>query len=178
MTEGIEMTEKIILSNSGNYTVGRAGHKISRICFHRSAVLGDTAVGEGNYFQKHIVKASAGGFIDRSGEWVRTLPDSAHSWSTDEWDEDLITFSIEMCGLNGSPLAPAQIATAIQIIRNDPALKAVPNHRLTLAEIPPRKVGGYENHRDITNSYKQPGMSHVDFISELELAAIMKGVFA
>ena len=173
------MSTPLVESNSANFSVGRQGHNISRIYFHRTGNAGnDTAIGEANYFHSHVLKASAGVFIDADGKIVQSVRDSNTAWAVDQWDENLISFSIEFNGVNGTPLTPKQIATCIAFIKADPLLKAVPNHRLKLAEITPRKVGGYGCHADVTKAYKAPGMSHVDYITEAEITAILKGVYA
>ena len=161
-----------VLANLHNYAKGRQGRAISRICFHRDAILGATAKGEATYFSTHVLDASAGCFIDDKGNICISVPLADHSYSTAEWNEDNIAYSVEFGGLNGSPLTHLQISTFITFVKSSPILKSVPLHRLTLAEIPPRKVGGYECHKDITLSYKEPGMSHVDSISEAEIASI------
>ena len=168
----------LIESNPANFSVGREGKKIIRIYFHRTAVKGDSATGEANYFHSHVLKASAGAFIDLDGSVVQSVRDSNTEWAVDQFDENEISYSIEFCGLNGTPLNEKQILTAISFIKGDPLLKAVPLHRLTLAEIPPRKVAGYGCHADVTHSYKEPQMSHVDAISEAEIQAIFKGLAA
>ena len=168
----------LVESNAGNFTVGRQGHNISRIYFHRTGNAGnDTAIGEANYFHSHVIKASAGCFIDATGAIVQSVRESNTAWAVDNWDENLISYSIEFTGVNGSALTPKQIATCISFIKGDPLLKAVTNHRLTIAEIPPRKVGGYGCHKDVTTAYKIAG-GHTDYISEAELQAILKGVYA
>ena len=170
---------KLIESNSGNFSAGRAGHTITRIYFHRTGNAGnDTAIGEANYFHSHVLKASAGCFIDPTGAIVQSVRDSNTEWAVDQFDENLISYSIEFDGVNGTPLSDKAISTVIAFIRADPLLRAVPNHRLTLKEIPPRKVGGYACHKDVTSSYKAAGMDHVDAISEKEIAQILKGVYA
>ena len=170
---------KLIESNSGNFSAGRAGHTISRIFFHRTGNAGnDTAIGEANYFHSHVLKASAGCFIDPTGAIVQSVRDSNTEWAVDQFDENLISYSIEFDGVNGTPLSAKAIATCIAFIKADPLLRAVPNHRLKLTEIKARKVGGYGCHVDVTNAYKDPGMSHVDHISEAEIAQILKGVYA
>lgn len=168
---------QLIEANAANFTAGRQGHHITRIAFHRTAVKNDTAVGEANYFHTHVLKASAGVFIDLDGTCIQSVPDTSISWSVDEWDENEITFSIEFCGLNLTHLTAKQIASAIALIKGDPLLKAVANHRLAIAEIKPRIVSGYENHHDVTVAYGISG-GHVDQISEGEISAILKGVFA
>lgn len=162
----------IVLANLKNYAKGRQGHAISRICFHRDAVLGASAKGEATYFSTHVLDASAGCFIDANGNICISVSLADHSYSTAEWNEDNIAYSVEFAGLNGSPLTSLQISTFVVLVKSEPLLRAVPLHRLSLAEIPPRKVGGYECHKDITLSYKEPGMSHTDFISEKEIASI------
>ena len=168
----------LVESNSANFSVGRQGHTISRIYFHRTGNAGhDTAIGEANYFHSHVLKASAGCFIDLDGSIVQSVRDNNTSWSVDNWDENLISYSIEFCGVNGSKLSAKQIATAIAFIKADPLLKAVANHRLSIAEIAPRKVGGYGNHKDVTTAYKIAG-GHTDYISEAEIKQILTEVYA
>ena len=168
----------LIESNTGNFSVGRDGHKITRIYFHRTAIKGDTALGEANYFHSHVLKASAGCFIDLDGAIVQSVRESNTSWAVDQFDENEISYSIEFCGLNNTPLTAKQISTVVAFIKGDPLLRAVPLHRLTVAQIKPRKVGGYACHKDVTSAYKDPGMSHVDAITEAEIAQILKGVSA
>ena len=60
------MTDKLIHSHEGNFTHGRTA-KIIRGYFHRTAVKGDTALGEGNFFAKNCVKASFYKVIDLAG---------------------------------------------------------------------------------------------------------------
>lgn len=165
-----------VLANIHNYAQGRQGHKITRICFHRDAVQGATATGEATYFSTHVLDASAGCFIDFWGNICISVPFQDHSFSTDEWNEDNICYSIEFGGLNGSALSQPQITTAVKLIKSSPLLASVPLHRLSLPEIPPRIIPGYECHRDITLSYKEPGMSHVDFITDLEIQSIFSGL--
>ena len=166
-----------ILSNAGNFTQGRNGFKVIRGYFHRTAVKGDTAVGEANYFHNHCVKASAYVFIDLAGVVVVSVPEASIAWAVDEWDENEISCSIEFTGLNGTPLTNLQIAAAIQLIRGDAVLKTIANHRLAIAEITPRKVSGWGNHKDVTTAYNIAG-GHQDAISETEIGAILRGVYA
>lgn len=168
------MGDPLILANAGDFTVGRHGHKVIRICFHRDDVYNATAVGEATYFSKHNLGAGAGAFVDYLGNACQSVPVADHSYSTAQYDEDDIAYSIEIGGKQGSPVLPVQIAKIVQMIKANPILKAVPLHRLTLAEIPPRKVGGYENHKDVTLAYHQAGMTHMDCITEAEMATILK----
>ena len=98
-------------------------------------------------------------------------------WAVDQEDENRISYSIEFTGLNNTKLTPKQIAAAITFIRSIPELKAIANHRLVPAEIPARKVGGWGTHADVTAGYKIYG-GHTDTISPVELAVILKGVYA
>lgn len=172
-------TPPLVESNAANFSVGRDGHKITRIYFHRTGNAGhDTAIGEANYFHSHVLKASAGCFIDVDGSIVQSVRESNTAWAVDQWDENEISYSIEFCGVNGSPLTAKQIASCVAFIKGDAVLKAVPLHRLALSEIKPRKVAGYGCHADVTNAYKDPGMSHVDHITDAEIQAIFKGIQA
>ena len=168
---------QLIESNSGNFSAGRAGHTIIRGYFHRTAVDNDTAFGEANYFHSHVLKASAGCFIDTNGAIVQSVRDNNTSWSVDNWDENLISYSIEFSGLNNSKLTPKQISTAVAFIKADPLLMKIANHRLTVKEIPARKVSGWGTHKDVTAGYAIAG-GHTDYISEIELSQILKEVYA
>ena len=166
---------QLVPAHEGNFTHGRNGHAITRGYFHRTAVKGDTAIGEANYFKSHIVQASAGVFIDLDGVVIQSVADTDTEWAVNELDENLISFSIEFTGLNGTPLTAKQIASAIAFIKGDKLIAAIPKHRLSITEIPPRKVGGWANHRDVTTAYKIAG-GHTDAISEPEIAQILRGV--
>ena len=167
----------LIQSNSANFLDNRQGHALTRGYFHRTAVQGDTAMGEAVYFKNHVVHASAHVFIDLNGVTVESLPITATGYSVDELDENFRSYSIEFTGLNGTKLTPKAIAAAIAFIKSKPALMAIHNHRLTLTEIPAGKVSGWGNHVDVTRAYKIYG-GHTDGISNIELAVILKGVYA
>ena len=167
----------LILSNQANYQKGRDGDVLNRLYFHRTAVKGDTARGEANYFQSHVLIASAGVFIDLEGNIEESVPDSDTAYAVNELDENHISYSIEFTGMNGTPLTLPQINSAIKFIKSDSTLTKIPNHRLTLTEIPPRKAGGYGNHFDVTLAYNIKG-GHVDGITNAEISAILKGVYA
>ena len=169
------MTAKIILSNSGNYSKGRGSLKIIRGYFHRTAVKGDTAEGEGNYFAKNCVKASFYKVIDLSGVVVESVPPEDTEWAVNEFHENEISLSYEFTGLNGTPLTPAQIEAAIKDIKSDPATKGIAAHRLLISEIKPGKISGWANHADITAAYSIPG-GHTDAISPAEMLAILRGI--
>lgn len=164
-----------IPSNAGNYTKGRDGHAITRGYFHRTAVKGDTALGEANRSHNVCVKASYYIVIDLDGNAIESTLSTDTEWAVDEWDENEISVSYEFTGLNGTPLTAKQIATAIKVIKADKAVKKIANHRLTISEIPPRKVSGWANHHDITTAYKIAG-GHTDGISEAEISQILAGI--
>ena len=168
------MTDKLIHSHEGNFTHGRTG-KIIRGYFHRTAVKGDTALGEGNYFANNCVKASFYKVIDLAGNVIESLPPTDTEWSVDVWQEDIISLSYEFTGLNGTPLTPAQIHAAIADIKADPATKTIPTHRLSLAEMRNDVVGGWANHKDVTDAYSIAG-GHTDAILETEISAILLGL--
>ena len=164
-----------IPSNSGNYTKGRDGHSIIRGYFHRTAVKGDTALGEANYSHNHCVQASYYKVIDLDGNVIESTLPTDTEWAVNEWDENEISLSYEFTGLNNTPLTAKQIAAVIADIKADKADKTIANHRLSIAEIPPRKVSGWANHHDVTTAYKIAG-GHTDGISEAEIAQILAGI--
>ena len=166
---------KFILSNIGNFSKGRNGRKITRGYFHRTAVKGDTAIGEANYFHNHCVKASWYKVIDLDGNIVQSVLPTDASWATDQWDENQMSLSYEFCGLNGSKLTAKQISAVIADIKADRATKGIANHRLTLGEIKLRKVSGWGNHVDVTRAYAIQG-GHTDAISEAEIKQILAGI--
>jgi len=168
------VTDKLIMSHEGDYTEGRTA-KIIRGYFHRTAVKGDTALGEGNYFHNNCVKASFYKVIDLAGNIIESLPPTDTEWATDNWEENLLSLSYEFTGLNGTPLTPLQIKAAIEDIKADPATKTISNHRLTIAEIKAEHASGWGNHHDVTIAYQTPN-GHVDAISEAEIAEILAGL--
>ena len=169
------MAIKFVPSDPRNYYKDRQGHAITRIFFHRTAVKGDTAIGEANYFHSHNVGASAHYFIDLLGNIVQSVSDTACAYAVAQLDENFGSISIEFTGLNNTPLSPFQIKSAISLIRGNAHLKSVQPHRLAIAEITPRKVSGYANHADVTTAYAISG-GHTDKITEVELELILKGV--
>jgi|APCry1669189241_1035207.scaffolds.fasta_scaffold10081_3 N-acetyl-anhydromuramyl-L-alanine amidase AmpD len=168
---------KLVLSDPHNYYKDRQGHRINRIFFHRTAVRGDTAIGEGKYFASHNVGASAHYFIDLAGNIVQSVPDHATAYAVAQLDENFGSISIEFTGLNDTPLTQSQIKSAISLIRGNAFLKSVQPHRLAISEITPRIVSGYANHADVTTAYSISG-GHTDKISEAEIETILKGVAA
>ena len=166
---------QFIQSMIGNFTKGRNGKQVTRAYFHRTAIDGDTAVGEGNYFHNHCVKASFYKVIDKAGVVVQSTASTDTAWAVDVWGENQISLSYEFTGLNGSPLTPAQIKAAIADIKNDPATKKIAPKRLSIADIKAGKASGWANHRDVTVAYKIAG-GHTDGISEAEIAQILLGI--
>jgi hypothetical protein len=164
-----------IPSNSGNYSKGRDNHLITRGYFHRTAVKGDTAIGEANYFHNNCVQASFYKVIDLDGIVVESVLPTDTAWAVNEWDENEISLSYEFTGLNGTPLTAKQISAVIADIKSDAATKKIANHRLLIAEIKPRKVSGWGNHADVTKAYSIAG-GHTDGISEKEIAQILAGI--
>jgi len=169
------MKIKLILSHVGNFFKGRNGHKVTRGYFHRTAVKGDTAVGEGNYFHNHWVQASFYKVIDLDGNVVQSVLSQDAEFAVNQWDENEISLSYEFTGLNNTPLTSKQIGAVIADILSDKATKSIANHRLLLSEIKARKVSGWGTHADITKVYAIFG-GHMDAISESEIAQILKGI--
>lgn len=166
---------KFIPSMLGNFSKGRNGHKITRGYFHRTAVKGDTAIGEANYFHNHCVKASWYKVIDLDGNIVQSVLPTDTEWAVNQWGENQISLSYEFTGLNGTPLTSRQIKAVIADIKADKATKGIANHRLTITEIPALKASGWANHRDVTLAYHISG-GHTDGIREDEIAQILKGI--
>lgn len=169
------VTIKLILSHIGNFTKGRSGHKITRGYFHRTAVKGDTALGEANYFHNHCVVASFYAVIDLLGNVVKSVLAQDTEYAVAQQFENQISLNIEFTGLQGTPLTAQQIASAIAFIKSDPAFKTIANHRLSIGEIPLHKTSGWGNHKDVTVAYRIFG-GHTDAISEAEIAQILKGI--
>lgn len=175
-TGGAPLVVPFLQSHTGNFTPGRSGHKVIRGWFHRTAVKGDTAQGEANYFHNNCVKASFYKVIDLGGNIMQSVQAADTEWAVNEWDENQISLSYEFTGLNGTPLTAEQINAVIQDIKRDPNTKTIANHRLNVSEIAPRLVSGWGNHADVTKAYTIAG-GHTDGISEAEIAQILKGIF-
>ena len=159
----------------GNFSKGRSGNKIYRGYFHRTAVLGDTSIGEANYFHNHYLQASFYKVIDLAGNIMQSVLATDTEFAVNEWDENMISLNYEFTGLQGSKLTPAQIKAVAADIKADPNAKGIANHRLSIAEIKPRKVSGWANHKDVTTAYSIFG-GHTDAISEAEIAQILKAI--
>ena len=166
---------KISQSHDGNYSKGRGSHKVTKGYFHRTAVKGDTAIGEGNYFHNHCVQASFYKVIDLAGVVVQTVSPADTEWAVNQFDENQISLSYEFTGLNGTPLTAKQIAAAIADIKADPATKGIASHRMSIAEVANHTTSGWGNHADVTKAYKIAG-GHTDGISEAEILQILKGL--
>lgn len=71
-----------ILANIKNYkNVKRPYSRVNYIIIHYTAVKGDTAEGEGNYFHNNVVMASANYFVGRDGTVVLSVPLSRTAYS-------------------------------------------------------------------------------------------------
>lgn len=68
-------------SNSYNTKIKRAYSAIKFIVIHFTLGNGDTAVGEGRYFQRHREKTGAHFFIDRNGIIVKSVDLNRIAWS-------------------------------------------------------------------------------------------------
>lgn len=169
------MGVKLLLSHIGNFMLGRSGQQIIRGYFHRTAVLGDTSLGEINYFHNHYVQASFYKVIDLAGNIMQSTLAKDTEYALNQLDENKISLSYEFTGLNGTPLTKAQIKAVIADIKADPFTKGIKPHRLSLGEIRPRKVSGWGNHADITRAYGISG-GHTDAISEGEITQIINGI--
>ena len=167
------MKIRLILSNAKNWALGRSGRKIYRGFFHRTAVKGDTSLGEANYFKNHALVASFYKVIDMDGNVIQSVQAKDTEYAVNQLDENMISLSYEFCGLQGTPLTAKQIAAFVADVKADPYTKGIAKHRLAIAEIVARKVSGWANHHDVTLAYPIPN-GHVDGISEKEIAQILK----
>ena len=166
------MKIQFILSHIGNWFKGRSGKTITRGYFHRTAVKGDTALGEGNYFHNHYVQASFYAVIDLLGIVIKSVFATDTEYALNQQFENQISVNIEFTGLQGTALTSKQTAAAIAFITSDPAFRAIANRRLSLKQIRGQKVSGWGNHADVTHAYKIYG-GHTDGISEAEIAQIL-----
>ena len=163
--------DEFIQSHEGNFTHGRTG-KIIRGFFHRTAITGDTAVGEGNYSSQHLVQASWYKVVDLNGVIVESVKATDTEWADNQWQENVMSLNYEFTGLNGSPLTPKQISAVVSDIKADLYTKGIAPHRLSQAEIKGEKVSGWGTHADITHAYSIAG-GHMDSISESEIQEIL-----
>jgi len=181
------MTDPFLATNPANEAIGRFGNLISIGVFHRTGNAGnDTAQGEANYSHAHAIQASFYKVIDGVGKiWQITLPkDTEYAVADPILNEKSLNY--EFTGVNGTALTALQISAAAADIKADPATKSIPNHRLSLAEIlaihnghPINGVtGGWCTHKDITLAVKGPGMTHTDYITEAEIAELLKGIYS
>ena len=74
------MSTQFLESNPGNFTVGRAGHPIIMGIFHRTAISGDTAIGEASYSHNHVLQASYYKVIDLDGNVVESVLPQNTEW--------------------------------------------------------------------------------------------------
>ena len=97
------MKVKKIKCNSYNYDSRhfRRLKTIDRIYLHYTANDGDSANGNGLYFQKaHEPPTSAHYFIDREGNIVKSVPYHRTAYSVGNWEENCKSISIELCDFN------------------------------------------------------------------------------
>lgn len=183
--------------NPTNYSKGRvfpdgilAGHKfvVDSLALHRTAVSGDTSEGECNYYAKPNRQASFHEAIGQDGKRCKSILFADRAWAViggtfvqngktvvDSRIANYRTKSIELCGLNGTPLTPAQIASTIQAIK-DAKLES-PSLVLTHITNDQLKhgVAGLYDHRQATVAFGVEG-GHQDFILDADWAKIMAGL--
>ena len=180
------MTDPFLATNPANEMVGRDGNAISIGVIHRTGNAGnDTAQGEANYSHAHAIQASFYKVVDAIGKIFQvTLPkDTEYAVADPILNNKSLNW--ELTGVNGVAVTPLQMKALIADIKADPATKTIPNHRLTLAEIlaihnghPINRItGGWCTHKDITLAVKGQGMTHTDYITEAELASLLKGIY-
>jgi hypothetical protein len=187
LTKGEIVAENFLETNAGNQMLGRHGNIITVGVFHRTGNAGvDLAINEAKFSHTHNSQASFYEVIDASGIMWRVTNPVNTEYAVADPVINMKSLNYELTGVNGSALTTQQITTLITVIRNDSATKHIPNHRLTLPEIlaihngkPINGViGGWCTHKDITLAIKGVGMSHTDYISELEITTILKGIAA
>lgn len=71
---------KTQIAAKGNYGGARSPANIQWLVYHYTANDGDTAIANGNYFQQHIVQASAHFFVD-DATVVQSVPELNIAWS-------------------------------------------------------------------------------------------------
>lgn len=73
-------TLKTQIAAAGNYGGSRSAASIQWLIYHYTANDGDTAGANANYFQQHVVQASAHYFVDDDSV-TQSVPDLAVAWS-------------------------------------------------------------------------------------------------
>jgi N-acetylmuramoyl-L-alanine amidase len=81
-------TEKTAFAARGNYGGVRAADAIKFLIYHYTANDGDSDEGNGNYFQQHIIQASAHDFVDDDSV-THSVPYLYTAWSVGGplWDD-------------------------------------------------------------------------------------------
>ena len=81
-------TEKTAFAARGNYGGARPASAIKYLIYHYTANDGDSDEGNGNYFQQHIVQASAHDFVDDDSV-THSVPYLSTAWSVGgrKWDD-------------------------------------------------------------------------------------------
>ena len=124
---------KTQIAAKGNYGGARSPANIQWLVYHYTANDGDTAIANGNYFQQHIVQASAHFFVD-DATVVQSVPELNIAWSVGgvKWNDcgqtgggkyygivgNANSLSIEMCDTvrNGiHDFSPATLHNAAEL---------------------------------------------------------------
>lgn len=180
-----------------NYTKGRtftdgplAGHtfQVDSVALHRTAITGDTARSECQYYAKPKRFASFHEAIGLDGKRCTSVHFQDHAWAViggaytfkgrfvvDSRIANYRSKSIELCGLNGTSLTAAQIASVVQAIKDARAESpSLVLKKITVSDLKAGKAGLY-NHRDATFAFSiQQG--HQDFILDADWVKIMAGL--
>lgn len=102
-----------IPANAGNYGAARREGQVQYLVIHYTGNSGDTAVGNGKYYQANVVKASAHYFVD-DREICRSVPELRAAWAVggSKWSDcgrtgggtlygvvtNTNSLSVELCG--------------------------------------------------------------------------------
>ena len=190
--------------NTTNYSVGRVfpdgplrrrSFAVDSVALHRTAITGDTAASECTNYTKPNKYASFHEAIGLDGKRCRSVRAQDRAWAViggafvlppsllyrkgrlivDSRIANFRSYSIELCGLNGTALTAPQIASVIQAIKDVKAANpAVVLKHLTVAGLKAGQAGLY-NHHDATVAFAVQN-GHQDFILNADWVKIMAGL--
>ena len=177
---------RVVPTTGEGVIAGLAGHNfvVDSIALHRTAVKGDTALGECHYYSGPNRKASFHEAIGTDGKRCRSVNLADRAWgvvggafahSVDTRIANYRSYSIELCGLNGTALTPAQIVSVVQAITDaKKASMTIVLQKITNADLAVGRAGLYD-HRQATQAFKVES-GHQDFILDSDWALILKGL--
>lgn len=118
-----------IKANKDNYGERRSRASVKYIVIHYTANKGDTAAGNGNYFQRNVTRSSAHFFVDRAGNVVKSVALDHVAWAVGgaKWHNNggklygkasnLNSVSIELCDIVDKDPSEAQTQAVRNTIR-------------------------------------------------------------